>query len=92
MFYYIFWFLRIGQFCLDFFDFYFLIKEVKYFDIFKLIFCFEEVKYKRLCFKYIEIMEIKVDGYVRRVLKGKKRRFGFNNFDGFLYLRQIWII
>lgn len=32
-------------------------------------------------------METKVDGYVRRVLKGNKRRPGFNNFDGFSYLR-----
>lgn len=87
MFYYILWFLRTRQLCLDFSDFHSLTKEVKYFDIPKLISCLEEAKHKRLRFKYIEIMETKVDGYVRRVLKGKKRRPGFNNFDGFSYLR-----
>lgn len=59
MFYYILWFLRTGQLCLDFSDFHSLTKEVKYFDIPMLISCLEEAKNKRLCFKYIELWKQK---------------------------------
>lgn len=78
MFYYIFGFLRIWEFFLfdDFFDFDLLIYEVNYFDIDELKFYFKVVKNKKLLFNYIEILEIKINGFVKIVLKLRKEDLG----------------
>lgn len=74
MFEYILRFLRTDQLCLpdDFSDFDSLTREVEFFGIPDLSFCLERAKQKKLFVKYIEILETKVDGFVRTVLKGKK--------------------
>lgn len=78
MFYYILGFLRTGELCLpeDFSDFDSLTKEVIYFDIPELTSSLKRAKQKKLLplpvFKYIEILETKIDGSVKTVLKGRK--------------------
>lgn len=74
MFEYILGFLRTGKLCLpdDFSDFDSLTTEVDFFDIPNLSSCLERAKQKKLFVKYIEILETKVDGSIRTVLKGRK--------------------
>lgn len=74
-FYYILRFLRTGELSLpdDFSDFDSLTYEVNYFNIGELKRCLEVAKQKkRLVFKYIDILEINIDGSVKTVLKGRK--------------------
>lgn len=109
MFYYILGFLRTGELCLpeDFSDFDSLTKEVIYFDIPELTSSLKRAKQKKLLplpvFKYIEILETKIDGSVKTVLKGRKEdleslpltafqigdRFGPQNLENLSYVEII---
>lgn len=78
MFYYILGFLRTGELSLpdDFSDFDSLTHEVNYFDIDELKFYLKVAKNKKLLFNYIEILETKINGSVKTVLKSRKEDLG----------------